>query len=194
MGNPIQYCNTIIHHKYRNGLATIRGGLYNSLGTPRGVIHNRKIVMISPPPGIHQGGFLKTFHRHRNSDPVIRILGCICHVFRVFPILYWISWIRWIQLESVKHDCMLPIAFLCLPLTVGSLVQQWRLLTENLQVVSSNTGLFWVLLNEKSSLVLNTKCCCKFLDLWDLLAFSLMQNVYFDFWRRSFIWEVLKQP
>ena len=44
---------------------------------------------------------------------------------RVFPILYLISWIsriRWIQLESVKHDWRLLKAFLCLSLTVGSVV------------------------------------------------------------------------
>ena len=39
----------IIHHKYRGGLATTRGGSYKGLGMPRGgMIHNRKIVMISP--------------------------------------------------------------------------------------------------------------------------------------------------
>ena len=44
-------------------------------------------------------------------------------VIRRFLILYYIiliSRIRWIQLESVKHGWMLLKAFLCLPLTVGS--------------------------------------------------------------------------
>ena len=46
-------------------------------------------------------------------------------IIRIFPILYWIGLIgriSWIQPESVKRDWRLLKAFLCLPLTVGSLV------------------------------------------------------------------------
>ena len=42
----------IIHHKYRGGLATTRGGfVQRPWYAPGGMIHNRKIVMISPLPG-----------------------------------------------------------------------------------------------------------------------------------------------
>ena len=62
MGNPIQYPNTDNPSQiYRGGLATRRTVLYNGLGTSRGVIHNRKIVMISPPGAYTEGGFKKRF-------------------------------------------------------------------------------------------------------------------------------------
>ena len=43
----------------------------------------------------------------------------------IFPVLYQISLIRrlsWTQIKPVKHDWKLLKVFLCLPLTVGSLV------------------------------------------------------------------------
>ena len=49
---------------------------------------------------------------------------CCAFVFSI-SILYEIRLIRkisWIQLEPVKQDWGLPQAFLCVPLTVGSLV------------------------------------------------------------------------
>ena len=47
------------------GLPQQGGGWYNGLGMlGRGVIHNRKIVMISPPSGAYtEGGGLETFLR-----------------------------------------------------------------------------------------------------------------------------------
>ena len=60
----------IIHHKYRDGFATMRGASYNGLGMPWGWLTTGKSLWLAPR-GVHRGGGLKTFHRVSFNTPKV---------------------------------------------------------------------------------------------------------------------------
>ena len=87
----------------------------------------------------------------KTTKSAVERIDWVWLVNRVFPILCYISWIRWIkliQLESFEQDWRLLKAFLCLSLTVDTLVYWLASLTGDQEVPGSSlTKVFFIIAN-----------------------------------------------